>query len=403
MQSLFSLVCFLLLISFAAKAQNSDTYKIETLNKPEKLLKVIPAEDLYKKIEQNLIKISVKDDLVLNNAHPVLGGFLQAYKDHRPVTISPDIIWLLICQGFGQHVNNNSEQLRDKFVNFQGQKTLTVVREVKEGTRIKDFPWESVFPEFTQKIGDYTGQDLINVLSADFTTSTPATLIASQITIMESMKKYFKYKVIMVGCGIPEVTIEGTVEDWQKILIKLDSLSKYDLEWWTKELKPVIQEIINTKSGKFNKEFWMDMIKFHREGIYGSMTDIDGWFLKFYPYYSNGERTDLKKIKSIGDLPAEIVRVPFVLDLNIDKNTTIFSQQMEFWAGFMGLQQDNETYNLKPIIGWAINKVEEKAEISDFQKSLQRQRKREFDGDTTKIKIIPPDSIKVPAFIDLMK
>src|ERR1035438_4269912 len=38
-------------------------------------------------------------------------GFLQAiqysFNDHRPIVISPDMIWLLICQGFSIHLNKN--------------------------------------------------------------------------------------------------------------------------------------------------------------------------------------------------------------------------------------------------------------------------------------------------------
>lgn len=166
----------------------------------------------------------------------------------------------------------------------------------------------------------------------------------------------------MVGCGIPSVTIEGTVDDWKKILKKLDFLSQYDLEWWVSEMKPVIQKIIDTKQGKFDKEFWMDMIKYHREGLYGSYTDIDGWLLKFYPYYDNGTRANLKKIESIGELPSELVRVPFTFCINADRETTVKTYNMEFWSGFMGMKQDEETYNMKPEIGWAINLLDEDTE-----------------------------------------
>ncbi|MFV0418292.1 MAG: DUF4419 domain-containing protein [Dysgonomonas sp.] len=344
-------------------AQNSDTYEIEKLSTPDHPIAIVPAGQLYQKIEQNLIKISVTDDLVLNDAHPVLGGFLKAYKEHRPVTISPDIMWLLICQGFGQHVNNNAEELRNKFVDFQGQKELTVARSVSPDTDMKTFPWEGVFPEFVDKIAEYTGKELTKNLSADFTTTTKASLISSQITIMESMKKYFKYKVIMTGCGIPSVTIEGTVEDWKKILVKLDFLSRYDLEWWISEVKPIVQKIIDTKQGKkFDKNFWMNMVKFHREGLYGSYTDVDGWLLKFYPYYSDGKRANFKKISGIGIFPPELVRVPFIFCINSSDGATIKSYKMEFWSGFMGLKQNEKTFNLKPEIGWAINLLPENEE-----------------------------------------
>ncbi|MDU1889133.1 MAG: DUF4419 domain-containing protein [Dysgonomonas sp.] len=355
MKSLLPII-FFLFSYLAVEAQN--TYKIEKLSSPQGLLPTVSPKSLYGRIEQDIIKISVTDDLVFEGTHPVLGGFLKAYKEHRPVTISPDIIWLLICQGFSQHVNNNARSLRNKFINFEGQTTLTVTRNVESGA-ISDFPWETIFPEFVEQIGNYTGKELTTALAADFSTTTPSSLIASQITIMESVKAYFKYKVTMVGCGIPEVTIEGTIEDWQKILDKLDYISQYDLEWWTSELKPIIKEIINTKSGKFDKNFWMKMVRYHSEGFYGSLTDIDGWLLKFYPYSSSRKRMNLKTIKSIGELPDEITRTPFILEIRSNETTIIKSLKMEFWSGFMGLKQTPGTFNLKPEIGWAINRVGE--------------------------------------------
>jgi hypothetical protein len=39
-----------------------------------------------------------------------------AYAGHRPVALSPDMIWLMICQGVAHHINANAEQLRPQFV-----------------------------------------------------------------------------------------------------------------------------------------------------------------------------------------------------------------------------------------------------------------------------------------------
>jgi len=60
--------------------------------------------------------------------------------------LSPDIIWLAIAQGFSNHVNENSEALRKKFVDFDGKKTLTVFRET---TDLYAFDWSSIIGEFS--------------------------------------------------------------------------------------------------------------------------------------------------------------------------------------------------------------------------------------------------------------
>ena len=52
----------------------------------------------------------------------ILQGFYSAYENHLPIRLTPDIIWLLIVQGFAHHVNFNAEYLRNRFVNFENKK-----------------------------------------------------------------------------------------------------------------------------------------------------------------------------------------------------------------------------------------------------------------------------------------
>lgn len=392
------LLMFFLTLALGRVNAQSETYQIETLSKPEKLMRVIPSSKLYENVAKDFVKLSVSDSLTDFGTHPVILGYLQAYQNHYPVTISPDIAWLLICQGFANHVNNSPEKLRSQIVNFEGKELLTVKRDVSALKSLADFQWETVFPEFAEQIAGFTGKPLIDNLSADFTTTTPTVRIASQITIMESMKEFFNYKVSFIGCGIPEVTVEGNIADWKKILKRLDYLSKYDLKWWTSELKPVIQKIIDTKQGKVDKQFWMNMIKYHTLGAYGSYNGIDGWLLKFYPYLEGGSppvaekkvtagsaamdvfipntdapsyktrtlylrRSEFKEIQFVNTLPKELANVPFILEVKDADGTVKESLQMEFWAGFMGVKQDKQSFNVKPEIGWAVNrKTESKQE-----------------------------------------
>jgi hypothetical protein len=370
----------------------SETYQIEVLSKPEKLLPTVSSNMLFQNIDKNFVKLSVADNLVDLGAHPVIGGYLKAYQNHYSVTISPDIAWLLICQGFANHINSNPEKIRSQIVGFEGKKTLTVQRSISGLGNLVDFQWETLFPEFAEQIGGFTGKGLIDNLSADFTTTTPTVRVASQVTIMESVKEFFNYKVVFIGCGIPEVTVEGSVKDWKKILTRLDYLAKYDLNWWTSELKPVIQKIIDTKNGKPDKQFWMNMVKYHKVGLYGSYDGIDGWLLKFYPYLQGGtppvvekkvianngpadimtvhtgdvasyktrtlylRKSEFKEIKNVNDLPKELANVPFVLEIKGDDGVIKETFNMEFWAGFMGVKQDKQSFNVKPEIGWAINR-----------------------------------------------
>ena len=376
-------VIFLVLFSEQVLSQSVTTYEIEKLSSPENFLLQLSPDDVFKFLKADIEKRSqLPDSLVYYFEHPFLRGILTAYQQHRPFVISPDIIWLLISQGFARHISNNAEEFRKDIVNFENKKDLIIeANDIALGNPNSN--WEGVFPQFVNQISDYTGKKLTNILTANFSTTTATSKIVSQITVMETVKEYFNYKVIIIGCGIPRITIEGTTQDWEKILEKIKYISRFKLEWWTNELEPIIKQIIQAKKGNFDKAFWMDMVKAHTEKKYGSPTTIDGWIVKFFPYTKEGKRTDLKPITQINNLASEIVKVPFILEDEINKNT----YKMEFWAGLIGLSQNKDDYTLKPEIGWAINnKTKFNPDNSIFKYSKQMD-----DLTISNVKAIPPD------------
>jgi len=355
-------------------AQSGITFQVENLSKPEKLLRLNSYDDIYKRLilsdvgmsfyeieKENIgfpfnivAKSQLSDSLVSFGYHSFFNGMYQAYADHRPFVLSPDMIWLLISQGFARHVNANSEKLRHYFVDFSGKISLIVfTNEIRLDN--PNSPWENVFPEFTKQIADHTGSEFINLLSADFTTTTIVEKVASEITIMEAMKPYFEYIVMYIICGIPEITLQGTPEDWQKILEKTKQLGKYDLTWWTNELEPILKEFVNASKGKIKKRFWRNMFKYHTKRKYGAPKTIDGWIVKFFPYDKDGKRNNLKNLQGFmpsDNLPEEIVKV----DLTYIDSETGITTPLELWAGFIGLEQNRDNFALTPKIGWMIRK-----------------------------------------------
>jgi len=57
--------------------------------------------------------------------HPLVDAVHVAFSGHRPLTLSPDSIWLVIAQGFGHHVAENAEVLRHRLVSHQGRRGLS--------------------------------------------------------------------------------------------------------------------------------------------------------------------------------------------------------------------------------------------------------------------------------------
>ncbi|MFA5328325.1 MAG: DUF4419 domain-containing protein [Prolixibacteraceae bacterium] len=365
----------LLIITINVFAQNQIKFQIEELSKPEKVLFTTDYDKVYKhlilsdlsmslyQVEKNslgfpyniIAKSKAPDKLVAMGYHSFFNGMYHAYADHRPFVLSPDMIWLLISQGFARHVNTNSELLRKDFIDFDGKLTLVVKsnKDLLNGSEnSKD--WEDIFPQFTTQIANHIGEELINILSSDFSTTTAIEKVASEITLMEAMEPYFEFVVIRVVCGIPEITLKGTPEDWQKIYDKTKKLGEYDIKWWTNELEPILKEFIKTSKGDIDKDFWRNMFKYHSQEKYGAPKIIDGWIVKFFPYDKDGKRNNLKQLEGSDNLPEEIVKVDLkYIELS---GGTAKTTPIELWAGFIGLEQNSKDFTLTPKIGWMIRK-----------------------------------------------
>src|SRR6516165_10769781 len=88
--------------------------------------------------------------------HPFVAAVHRAFMDHRPLCLSPDAIWLLICQGVANHINANAEQLRARFVSHQGKKLIKVRRDdfVKGSP---ENPWAEVVDRLSEEVREHIG------------------------------------------------------------------------------------------------------------------------------------------------------------------------------------------------------------------------------------------------------
>ena len=230
--------------------------------------------------------------------------------------------------------------------------------------------WELLLNDFSTCIARNTKGELADLMTADFTTTGVTERIASQISLMDAVKKYFNYANIAAGCGIPSITLEGTPEDWQKVLDKVRSLKKYRLEKWASDLEVILKEFVKASKGHANKEFWQDIVKKRRvdrlkrdRGVCVpsiNSTRLDGWFLKFFPNVL-GETPD--SVIWDTDMPQEIVRVSFK-HIYVDPVTSepLDTIPMQLWAGFVGVEEDATTRTLMPKIGWLARIADEESD-----------------------------------------
>ena len=283
---------------------------------------------------------------------------LQAYADHRPLVLSPDMVWLIISQGFSRYVNAHTEEMRDLLVSHEGKMELVTISD--DNILLPGANWEDVLNDFSACIARETKGELADLMTADFTTTSITERIASQISLMDVVKEYFIFTRISAICGIPTITLEGTPEDWQKVLDKVSRLRKYNLEKWSDDLVAILKEFVQASKGKPNKMFWQNIVKKRRVDQInigrGCLPDpkrttyVDGWILKFFPN-ADGETSD--SVMWSHNMPQEMVRVNFQQVLT-DPSTgmPLDTIPVQLWSGFVGVEENATTHALTPKIGW---------------------------------------------------
>ena len=71
--------------------------------------------------------LDTKEESIFNHKKSsLIQGLVLAYKNHYPITITPDMIWILVLQGFSRFMEKYEDSVRDIFVNFEGKKELIV-------------------------------------------------------------------------------------------------------------------------------------------------------------------------------------------------------------------------------------------------------------------------------------
>lgn len=298
--------------------------------------------------------------LVKSEYHPMMAALYRCYADHRPLVLSPDMLWLMVAQGFAQIVNQDSDQMRKHFVKHEGKKELHVRRDdLIKGSPEND--WESVFAEFSQQLRDEIGENNHDLIVVPFSTTGPVEKAANEVVLMDAMQNYFEYHCSTL-CGIPEVTLEGTAEDWQKLRDKTEELGKtYEIQWWTDKLVPILDRIAANSAGADDPELWANVYK--RSGGSGGPY-VSGWMVLFFPYlktYEDLQRNHMldkpfdwsEPARPFGGIntdsfPGSLAKAPFIWHYYDQE------YQMDFLAGFIGYTQDEQTLAIRPKIGWAV-------------------------------------------------
>jgi hypothetical protein len=275
----------------------------------------------------------------------LLDAMYQAYNCHTPLVVTPDNLWLTILASLMKYVDNNSTRLRPHFVKFEGKKELVI----SSGGAFKNADMQWFSEKFSEAINEnMKDSTVVEWLQCNFSTTDDRSKAVSNFMMMSGFQAYFSYKCTFL-CGIPEVHIEGELEDYLNIKNKISKIRMLDdciLNDWVDRLDYVVDNFIlsfsECKLAELEK-FWGST--FDQEKIWGSGGDsyINGWVTILSPFFFKEKENQMmyhfETIKSLTKFPrvnitnlgSGYVRVPIEIDDNGHIfNTFVYSGQFGY-------------------------------------------------------------------------
>lgn len=289
--------------------------------------------------------------------NPLVAAVHLAFSRHLPLTLSPDTIWLTIVQGFSHHVNENAAALRRRMVRHEGSLTLT-----ERVTKLNGEELQAAVAGFSSQIRDHTDPVVHETLLCDFTTTTPDVRTASEIAIMDTYSQYFEFLMVICICGIPEITLTGTVQDWQRIRDRVEVLGTFGLDWWVTRLRPILQQFVDAAEGRVDRKFWRAIYKWTPSTGGPYVRDkVTGWLVNLFPYlgdtlprrrshvFEPGEKPEVAS----GAFPSGLCSVPVMLHVTDAAGNILNTRELDLVAGLVGVEQAEDAA-LSPAVSWCL-------------------------------------------------
>jgi hypothetical protein len=228
--------------------------------------------------------------------HGLVHTVLEAYNQHHALVLRPDDIWIAVINQFSLFVNGEdsngtprAERLRQCFVSHEDKRTLVVVM---GGTR-NTVDYRQFADLMVEKIDEAVVDPMLKTwIVPSFSTTTPNDRIVASVMVMATLKNYFDYE-LRLRCGIPQVTLAGTRDDWLDIYRRVDKLVEYGPEAaaWRDLLRPVLVRFVRSfdegwADSTEGREFWQRIVHYRRGGSGPSF--LSGWITAFCTFNDTG-------------------------------------------------------------------------------------------------------------------
>lgn len=242
----------------------------------------------------------VPEDALIQDSF--LDGLSTAYSLHQKISFGPHDLWYVMLSEVARLVNASADTYRHLFT-----KSAEKIEILVPTPGITILPLELITSELRRMVP----VDL-DLFLPEFTTHTDQSRVACMAAFADTCKSYYNYMTFM--CGIRELEVRGSVDDWVRFASHLDGIQAAfnmdEITIWTERMKSRITQIIASLNGG-PTDFYRDIFTQKNVGSGGELL-IDGWFANdFFE-----EKCSLPKITNF---PLTWSMVPFK---NIDTGRT---------------------------------------------------------------------------------
>lgn len=290
----------------------------------------------------------------LNSAtETLLPGFLglvsECYSRHEKLVVQPHDLWFIVLTELAREVNGNPEKYRSLFTNSDEKQDISIPTGAVELIDVNTL------------VSHLAG--LINVPIQAFlptlSTATPDVIAAFSASFCDMVQSYYSYSTFC--CGIPEIEVTGTPEDWamlatcalalENIFKELEGpqvekygLAKGPIQYMANVRQLFITILADVATGEPDVKFWKGIFTSRNVGSGGEL-EISGWIKDLYLAERPGPKINNFEV-SLGVVPYK----------NLDTGrhfTAIYGAfgVLRTEDGFLTSSYDNVIFEMEPPVG----------------------------------------------------
>lgn len=268
------------------------------------------------------------------NSNGIFDLLCFGYNFHLPITISPDDVLNSLSILWSKYIISNSEKFRGQFVIHKGRVDLVY----ETGGAWSESRSDEFMMGLISLIKENQENDKFEWMQYSFSTTKDLDLFIRQSSILSSQKEYYVYHGSML-CGFPEITLEGSSEDWETLIecVKRMYCPDQEMKEWKERL--INKVLIKFAEAENDEDFWQSAIMKKPYGS-GGQYRASGWATEFNPFNEKGRWLGTGKVDG-----SDVLNMSCSFIMNLNDNGKEF--KILFTSGQDELVIDGERLRVK--------------------------------------------------------